>query len=120
MREHEVVAKDRSTIRARLIAAGYLVVIALIAIRPQLCANVFSRYATAESLVNRGTLAIEKSPLFEASKPDVAKFGDHFYSDKAPVLSVMAAVVLWLLGLGGVQIGESSTDFFAANWVLVV
>ncbi len=108
-------------VRAWGIAAVYLVVTALAAIVPRHSGNVFSRYMTAESIVERGTLAVEDSPLLDRSgSPDLVKFRGHLYSDKPPVLSAMAAVVYAPLAWCGVRFAGPPTDFVLANWVLVV
>lgn len=61
--------------------------------------NDASRLATIESLVQRGTWAIENSPFATVDK---IKVGEHFYSDKPPLLSWLGAGVYALLhhGLG--------------------
>lgn len=61
--------------------------------------NDASRLATLEALVQRGTWAIEASPFATVDK---IKVGDHFYSDKPPLLSWLGAGVYGLLhhGLG--------------------
>jgi hypothetical protein len=49
---------------------------------------------TIESIVERGTLAVDDSPyLGPSGSPDLAKFGGRLYSDKPPVLPVMGAAV---------------------------
>lgn len=62
--------------------------------------NAASRLATIESLVQRGTWAIDESAF--ASTVDKIKVGSHFYSDKPPVLSLAGAGVYFILhrGLG--------------------
>lgn len=51
--------------------------------------NDFSRLASVESLVHRGTWKIDDSPF--NSTIDRIKVGDHFYSDKPPGLPFLAA-----------------------------
>lgn len=53
--------------------------------------NDASRMATIESLVHRGTWTIDDSPF--AHTLDKIKVGDHFYSDKPPMLSFLGAVL---------------------------
>src|SRR3954463_8560116 len=61
---------------------------------PRHSGNVWSRYMTVESIVERGTLAVDRSPLRAISgSPDLIKVGTHFYSDKPPVLPALAAAV---------------------------
>ncbi|HTP07840.1 MAG TPA: hypothetical protein VMP08_06300, partial [Anaerolineae bacterium] len=50
--------------------------------------NDASRLAAIDSQVRRGTWAIDDSPLLTVDK---IKIGDHFYSDKPPVLSLAGA-----------------------------
>ncbi len=80
--------------RPWILGATYFVAVAVAALAPRHSGNVFSRYMTIESIVERGTLAIEDSPLLERSgSPDLVKFGSHLYSDKPPVLSALGALV---------------------------
>ncbi len=58
-----------------------------------------SRLASVESLVERGTWAIDDSPL--ASRTwDTLRIGGHFYSDKPPLLQALAAVPYAILHHG--------------------
>jgi hypothetical protein len=56
--------------------------------------NDASRLASIESLVHRGTWIIDESPFATVDK---IKLGDHFYSDKPPILSLAGAGVYALL-----------------------
>ncbi len=56
--------------------------------------NDASRLAAIESLVQRGTWAIDDSPFATVDK---IKLGDHFYSDKPPILSWAGAGVYAVL-----------------------
>lgn len=56
--------------------------------------NDASRLATVESLVHRGTWIIDESPFATVDK---IKVGEHFYSDKPPILSLAGAGVYALL-----------------------
>src|SRR4051812_26429787 len=61
---------------------------------PRHSGNVWSRYMTVESIVERGTLAVDRSPLLRISgSPDLVRFGGHLYSDKPPVLSALSAAI---------------------------
>lgn len=62
--------------------------------------NDASRLATIESLVHRGTWAIDKSRF--SFTVDQIKVGEHFYSTKPPMLSLIGAGVYYVLhnGLG--------------------
>lgn len=97
----------------------WLALVALSA-RPRHSGNVFSRYMTVESIVERGTLAIERSPLRGVSgSPDVVRFGNHLYSDKPPVLSALAAAPYAVLTALGQRFAGSPDQFTSVNWVLV-
>src|SRR5262249_19559443 len=77
-------------------------------------------YMTIESLVERGSLAIESSPLRAGSgSPDLARFGRHLYSDKPPVLSALGAVVYLPLFEAGIRFSGSAGPFVLVNWILV-
>lgn len=90
------------------------------AIAPKLSGNVWSRYMTIESLVERGTLDVGRSPMLRRSgSPDLARFGGRLYSDKPPVLSALGAVVYAPLYGLGVRFLGSPGQFVAVNLVLV-
>jgi hypothetical protein len=57
-------------------------------------ANTGSRYATVESVVDRGTYIIDKSRY--RNTVDKVKLDGHFYSSKPPVLPTYAAGVYWV------------------------
>ncbi|MBM3333748.1 glycosyltransferase family 39 protein, partial [Candidatus Sumerlaeota bacterium] len=57
--------------------------------------NVASRMDTIQSLVERRTFCIDQS--LGKFRVDVIKIGDHFYSDKPPLLSVLGAGLYWPL-----------------------
>lgn len=57
-------------------------------------ANPKSRFATIESLVERGTFVIDKSP-YKATMDRIKKDG-HLYSTKPPLLPTVASSVYWL------------------------
>ena len=89
-------------------------------IAPRHSGNVLSRYMTTEGIVERGTLAIETSPLLARSgSPDIVRFGPHFYSDKPPVLPALAAVLYAPLYGAGVRFSGPPAHFVWANLVLV-
>jgi hypothetical protein len=64
--------------------------------------NVRSRLATAESLVERGTLAIDESPYI--STIDKVFVGGHFYSEKPVLLSLLAAAIYYPLHAAGFRL----------------
>jgi hypothetical protein len=80
--------------------------------------NDLSRFASVESLVERGTWVIDDSP-FHMKKPrgkrpavpivDMVKMGDHYYSTKPPVMSFLMAGEYWAFRhLGGLRFSEES------------
>ena len=87
---------------------------------PRHSGNVWSRYMTVESLVERGTTAIDRSPMLGPSgSPDVVKVGGHWYSDKPPVLSALTAGVYLPLWWSGWRFSGSPSQFARVNLVLV-
>ncbi|MBK8987635.1 MAG: hypothetical protein IPM39_16415 [Chloroflexi bacterium] len=54
--------------------------------------NDASRMAAIESLVHRGVWVIDESPFVHTL--DKIKVGDHFYSDKPPMLALRGAVFI--------------------------
>lgn len=82
--------------------------------------NVWSRYMAVESIVERGTLAVERSPLRAISgSPDLIRSEGHLYSDKPPVLSALAALAYAPMRWGGWRLAGSPEQFTAVNAVLV-
>jgi hypothetical protein len=77
--------------------------------------NDSSRMATASALVEHGTFAIDRTPFVDTG--DKIFVGGHFYSDKPPFPSIMAAAVylpLYHLGL------ELSPGRSTAYYIIVV
>lgn len=110
-----------SSWRCAALGGVYLLVLALLPGGPRLSGNVWSRYMTIESLVERGTMAVDRSPLRAISgSPDLIKVGSHFYSDKPPVLSVLSAGVYAGLVAGGVRFSASAASFVLADRILVL
>lgn len=88
--------------------------------RPRHSGNVWSRYMTIESIVERGTMAVDRSPLRAISgSPDLIRVEGHFYSDKPPVLSALAAVIYAPLWAAGLRFSASAASFATTNWILV-
>jgi hypothetical protein len=94
--------------------------------------NDASRMAAIESLVHRSTWVIDESPF--AHTLDKIKVGDHFYSDKPPMLAFMGGILYYGLhhGLGftlqytGCEPGQSASGCLAirelahTDWAYVV
>jgi hypothetical protein len=75
---------------------------------------------TIESLVERGTFAVDGSPLLVSSgTPDLIEVQGRKFSDKPPVLSVAGAVLYAPLAWSGLRMSESVGSFVIVNWVLV-
>ncbi len=83
--------------------------------------NVWSRYMTIESIVERGTQSVGKSPLLKISgSPDLVRFHGRFYSDKPPVLPAIGAIIYAPLShVGGVRMSGSVESIALVNRVLV-
>ncbi len=74
----------------------YLVALLPLTFVPRHSGNVLSRYMTIEAIVERGTLAVERTPMIAlriARPVDMVRFGDHYYSDKPPVLAALASPI---------------------------
>lgn len=106
--------------RAWILGFVYFVSLIPLAFAPKISGNVSSRYMTIEAVVERGTLAVESSPLRAGSgSPDLVRFGRHLYSDKPPVLSALGAAVYAVVYEAGARFSGSVSQFVIANWVLV-
>ncbi len=89
-------------------------------VAPKISGNVLSRYMTIEAIVERGGLAIERSPLLARSgSPDLVQFGPQYDSDKPPVLPALAAPIYALVYGAGVRFSGPPPQFVVANLVLV-
>src|SRR5262245_41894762 len=113
--------------RAAIPAVLFGLALAVLIDPPKVSGNVWSRYMTIESIVERGTLAIDESPyLGPSGSPDLAKFNGRLYSDKPPVLSALGAAVYYPLYRADCRMFDlrSPADFIKSfrpvNRVLVV
>jgi hypothetical protein len=87
---------------------------------PRHSGNVWSRYMTIESLVERGTPAIERSSMLGPSgSPDVVRVDGHTYSDKPPVLSTLSALVYAPLWFSGWRFSGPPPQFVQVNLIMV-
>ncbi len=106
--------------RPWLLGLAYWVTLLPMIFHPRLSGNVWSRYLTIESLVERGTLVVEHSPMLPISgTPDIVQFRGRLYSDKPPVLSVLASGIYAPLASSGVRFTHSFGSFVFVNLVLV-
>jgi hypothetical protein len=106
--------------RPVVVGAVFLCLTALLSRWPRHSGNVWSRFATVESLVERGTLAIDDSPLRGSASVDVVQFRGRFYSDKPPMLSALGAVVYAPLAWAGIRFTGQPSQWVLVNWVLLV
>ena len=80
--------------RALVPAIAYAALLAALCDPPRATGNVWSRYLTIESIVERGTLTLDDAPYrVPSGTPDLVMFRGHYYSDKPPVLSALGALV---------------------------
>jgi hypothetical protein len=106
--------------RPWLLGVIFWVALMPLTLRPRHSGNVWSRYMTIESLVERGTMAVERSPLRAMSgSPDLIRVGSHYYSDKPPVLTALGAGLYLPLWLAGQRLGRTPGEFVIVNAVLV-
>ncbi len=78
--------------------------------------NETSRLATIQSLVERGTFAIEESSF---PTVDAAMRNGHFYSDKPYLLSVFQAGIYWgLYHIAGLKLDTSSPEIFKTIFLI--
>ncbi len=83
--------------------------------------NDIARIATIESLVERGTWAIDDSPWVDQTK-DKVFLNEQFYSDKMPLLSWLGAGVYMVLHRGfGLSLapGCASCAYRLLTWLLI-
>jgi hypothetical protein len=105
-------------LHAWAVAIVYWMALLVLSAQPRHSGNVTSRYMTIESVVERGTLAVEGSPMLPISgSPDIVRVGPHVYSDKPPLLSVLSASVYAPLHAKGK--GFTPDDFLWVNLALV-
>ncbi|QDV33624.1 hypothetical protein [Tautonia plasticadhaerens] len=113
--------------RAAIPALVFAATLGVLVDPPRVSGNVWSRYMTIESIVERGTLRVDDSPyLGPSGSPDLAKFDGRLYSDKPPVLPALGAAVYGPMHRAGYRMFDlrSPRDFVASfgpvNRALVV
>lgn len=110
---------NRYTLLGVLLAMAFFLVFAALTKPQPESWNDIARVASVESLVERGTWAIDDSPWVDATKDKVLLNG-RFYSDKMPVLTLMGAGVYAVLhGLGASLAPDCSQTarFCAYHWL---
>ncbi len=96
----------------------YLMVLVPLSVEPRHSGNVSSRFMTIESLVERGSQAVDGSPLLRISgTPDVVRGDSHYYSDKPPLLSFLTAGIYAPIHRLG--FGFTPSHFVWTNLILV-
>ena len=97
----------------------YLVVLLPMTVKTRHSGNVLSRYMTIEAIVEKGTLAVERTAMMRIARPvDMVRFGEHFYSDKPPVLVALATPIYAVLVLLNVRFTNSEAQFVLDNLAL--
>ncbi len=82
--------------------------------------NVMSRYMTIEAIVEKGTIAVERTPMMKIARPvDIVRFGDHFYSDKPPVLAALATPIYGAMFMVGARFTGSEFQFTLDNLAII-
>lgn len=85
----------------RRIFIGTLIAVAVLTKTDPGSAHVYSRLATVESIVDRGTYQIDDSIFIDTI--DKVYSNGHFYSHQPPLLSTLEAPVYWVLRLPGTR-----------------
>src|SRR5690242_4794660 len=85
----------------RRLFLGTMLVLALLTKTDPQSAHEFSRLATVESLVERGTYQIDDS-IFIGTVDKIQRNG-HFYSHQPPLLATLEAPIYWMLHLPGTR-----------------
>ncbi len=78
-----------------------------------------SRLATVESIVERGTLAIDDSSFFNSTS-DRIFYNNRFYSDKAPGMAFLGVPVYFVLASFGMTFSTGTAAIFALNLVVAL
>jgi hypothetical protein len=113
------VVRPVSSRRPMILAALSMAALLPLTYYPKVSDNVISRLMMMESLVEHQTLVVDRSGLFRTTRPvDVAFFRGNFYSDKPPVLSVLASPIYWALTLVGIKFLPPYPNFLVANLVI--
>ncbi len=96
-----------------------VMVVSPLTLHPWHSANVLSRYMTIEAIVERGTLSVERTPMMRIARPvDMVRFGDHYYSDKPPVMVVLSTPIYAAMVMLGVRFTGSETQFIVDSLML--
>ncbi len=79
--------------------------------------NDSSRFASVESVVERGTLAIGESSFFNSTS-DKVFYDGRFYSDKAPGMAFLAVPIYFLLSMLGLSFSSGTAAIFFLNLIV--
>lgn len=109
--------RKRRRMVARRLALAFFIAAALFAHAQASSWNVTSRMAAIESLVNRGTFAIDASPFKTGDK---YRYAGHYYSDKPPILTVAGAGVALALRVARVDVVRQARIVMFAVTVVTV
>jgi hypothetical protein len=104
--------------RPWLLGVAYALVVFPLTVYPKTrhSGNVLSRYMMIEAIVEQGTMAVERTSLMRMVRPvDTVRFGDHFYSDKPPVLAALATPIYAVMVAAGARFTGSRVQFIADN-----
>ncbi len=113
---------NRNSLLGAAMALALLIVIAALTKTKPESWNDIARVASIESLVERGTWAVDDSPWVDETKDKVLLNG-HFYSDKMPLLTLMGAGVYAVLHGWGASLAPDCSQaaaFCAYRWVTLV
>lgn len=111
------VARGTARAMARRLMLAFFVAAALLAHAQLSTWNVSSRMAAIESIVDRGTFAIDASPFRTGDK---YRYRGRFYSDKPPVLSIAGAGIALVLRAAHLDIVRHAKYVQFALTVLLV
>lgn len=112
--------KPIGRLRPWLLAFVYWITLVPLSYAPRINGNVWSRYMTIESIVERGTLVVSRSPLLPRSGTvDLVKFRGKLYSDKPPVLPALTSAIYLPMSMMGLPLYGPVPQMILANWVLV-
>jgi hypothetical protein len=110
--------------RPWLLGIIYALALLPMSLYPRQSAYTLSKVMTIEAFIERGTLAVERTPIWKKARPvDIVRFGPHYYSDKPPVLSVIASPIYMVMVMMDIRFTGSeiqyTIDILALTWFVV-